>query len=48
VLIVLRMACLLIPLVVIHDQNPDYSASIRGPDPPVWKTDMLTMPQVWS
>lgn len=43
-----RFACLLVPMLVIHARNPDYTASIRGPDPPVWKTDVLTMPQIWA
>lgn len=47
-LIWLRLACLLVPLVVVHVRNPDYFVSVRGPDPPVWKTDVLTMPQVWA
>ncbi len=47
-LILARMACVLVPMIVVHTRNPDYSASIRGPAVPVWKTDVLTMPQVWA
>ncbi|HEY3337813.1 MAG TPA: hypothetical protein VGK18_04880 [Propionicimonas sp.] len=45
---VTRFACLLVPMLVIHMRNPDYTASIRGPAPPVWKTGILTMPQIWA
>lgn len=47
-LTVTRFACLLVPMLVIHMRNPDYTASIRGPAPPVWKTGVLTMPQIWA
>jgi hypothetical protein len=44
----LRMACHLVPLAVVHAQNPEYWSLIRNPHPVAPWIEMPTTAEIWT